>query len=141
MQTYATHRQYIPLFHFVTFPILALNVLAQIYVLFRHPSVWGAWNILVAFALVAFAWTVRTMVTRSQDRIIRLEETLRMQRLLPADLQSRIGELRPGQLIGLRFCSDEELPELTRAVLNGELTGREDIKKRIKHWRSDTLRV
>jgi len=141
MQTYATHRQYIPLFHFVVFPILALNVLAQIYVLFRHPSVWGAWNILVAFALVAFAWTVRTMVTRSQDRIIRLEETLRMQRLLPADLQSRIGELRPGQLIGLRFCSDEELPELTRAVLNGELTGREDIKKRIKHWRSDTLRV
>ena len=141
MQTYATHRQYIPLFHFVVFPILGLNVLAQIYTLIRHPSFWGVWNILVAFALVAFAWTVRTMATRAQDRIIRLEETLRMQRLLPRDLQSRIGELTPGQLIGLRFCSDEELPELTRAVLNGEVSGREDIKKRVKNWRPDTLRV
>src|SRR5205814_9574807 len=123
------------------FPILALSVLAQTYVLIRHPSFWGAWNILGAFALVAFAWTVRNMATRAQDRIIRLEGTLRMQLLLPADLQSRMDELRPGQLIGLRFCSDEELPELTRAVLNGEVSGREDIKKRIKNWRPDTLRV
>jgi uncharacterized protein DUF6526 len=91
--------------------------------------------------LVAFAWTVRTMVSTAQNRIIRLEETLRMQRCLPPDLQSRIGELTPSQLIGLRFCADEELPELTRAVLSGELRGREEIKRRIKNWRPDHLRV
>jgi hypothetical protein len=52
-----------------------------------------------------------------------------------------LGELTTGQLVGLRFCVDEELLELTRAVLGGELRGREDIKKRIKNWRPDTLRV
>ena len=141
MQTYESHRQYIPLFHFFAAPILGLNVLVQLYFLIRHFSGWGVWNLLVAGALAGFAWTARTMVTRAQDRIIRLEETLRMQRCLPPDLQSRIGELSSGQLIGLRFCSDDELPELTRAVLSGELRGREEIKRRIKNWRPDTLRV
>ncbi|HEY8133949.1 MAG TPA: DUF6526 family protein, partial [Thermoanaerobaculia bacterium] len=89
----------------------------------------------------ALAVATRNMATTAQDRIIRLEETLRLQRCLPADLRGRIGELTPGQLIGLRFCSDEEVAELTRAVLGGELRGREDIKKRIKTWRPDTLRV
>ena len=141
MQDYKSHRQYIPLFHFFAAPILGLNILAQLYVVIRHFSGWTVWNLIVACALGAFAWTARTMVTRAQDRIIRLEETLRLQRLLPADLKARIGELSPGQLVGLRFCSDEELPELTRAVLSGELRGREDIKRRIKNWRPDTLRV
>ena len=141
MQDYASHRQYIPLFHFVAAPILGLNVLVQLYVVIFHFSGWAVWNLLVAVALGLFAWTARTMVTRAQDRIIRLEETLRLQRLLPADLRPRIGELSAGQLIGLRFASDEELAELTRAALSGELHGREDIKRRIKNWRPDTLRV
>ena len=81
------------------------------------------------------------MATTAQDRIIRLEETLRLQRCLPPELRSRIGELSTGQLIGLRFCSDEEVSELTRAVLNGELRGREEIKRRVRSWRPDTLRV
>jgi Family of unknown function (DUF6526) len=141
MQDYKSHRQYIPLFHFFAAPILGLNVFVALYYVIRHFSVYAAWNLLLALALAAFAWTARVMVTRAQDRIIRLEETLRLQRLLPGDLKARIGELSPGQLIGLRFCSDEELPELTRAVLSGELRGREDIKRRIKNWRPDTLRV
>jgi Family of unknown function (DUF6526) len=141
MQTYATHRQVVPLFHFVAAPILGLNVIVQIIFAVMHFSGWAVWNVILAFGLGAFAWTARIMVTRAQDRIIRLEETLRMQRCLPADLQSRIGELTPGQLVALRFCDDAELPELTRAVLNGEVHGREEIKKRIKNWRPDTLRV
>jgi hypothetical protein len=141
MQDYKSHRQFIPLFHFFAAPILGLNVFVALYYVIRHFSVYATWNLLLALALGAFAWTTREMATRAQDRIIRLEETLRLQRLLPADLKARIGELSPSQLIGLRFSSDEELPELTRAVLSGELRGREDIKRRIKNWRPDTLRV
>ena len=140
-QTYATHRRFVPRFHFFAVPILSLNVLVQIYVLIRHFSGWAIWNLLVALAFVALALATRSMATTAQDRIIRLEETLRLQRCLPADLQGRIGELTTGQMIGLRFCADDELAELTRAVLGGELRGREDIKKRIKSWRPDTLRV
>jgi hypothetical protein len=140
-QSYATHRRYIPYFHFFALPILGLNVLVQIYLLIRYFSGLSIWSVLVASALLCLALATRSMATTAQDRIIRLEETLRLGRCLPADLQGRIGELTPGQLVGLRFCSDEELPELTRAILGGELRGREDIKKRIKTWRPDTLRV
>ena len=140
-QTYATHRRWVPYFHFFALPILGLNVLVQIYFLIRHFAWWGLWSILVAAALAALAVATRNMATTAQDRIIRLEETLRLQRCLPPELRSRIGELSTGQLIGLRFCSDEEIPELTRAVLNGELRGREEIKRRVRSWRPDTLRV
>ncbi len=141
-QTYESHRRYVPHFHFFALPVFGINVLVQIYVLFRqHFSGWAIWNLVVALAFVALAVATRTMATTAQDRIIRLEEQLRLQRCLPADLHSRIGELTTGQLIGLRFCSDEELPELTRAVLGGDLRGREQIKKTIKSWRPDTLRV
>jgi len=140
-QTYATHRRWVPYFHFFALPILGINALVQIYVLFRHFSGWAIWNLLVALALVALTVAARFMATTAQDRIIRLEETLRLQRCLPADLQSRIGELSTGQLIALRFCSDEELPELTRSVLSGDLKSRNEIKQRIKNWRPDTLRV
>ena len=140
-QTYPTHRQYVPYFHFFVAPVLGLNVLAMLYVLIRHPSLWAAWSVVVACALAALAWATRAFATRTQDRIIRLEETLRLQRCLPADMRGRIGELTPSQLIGLRFCSDEELPDLTRAVLGGEVKGREEIKRRIKNWRPDTYRV
>ncbi|HEY8132701.1 MAG TPA: DUF6526 family protein, partial [Thermoanaerobaculia bacterium] len=98
-QTYATHRRWIPYFHFFALPIFGINVLVQLYVLIRHFSGWAIWNVLVAAALAALAVATRNMATTAQDRIIRLEETLRLQRCLPADLRGRIGELTPGQLI------------------------------------------
>jgi hypothetical protein len=138
-QTYASHRRYIPLFHFVVLPILALNLLVCLAYIWRHPYAKMAWwGAVMAFALAALAFTVRTMATTLQDRIIRLEETLRLGRLLPDDLKGRVVELSTSQLIGLRFCSDGELAELTRTVLSEPILGREDIKKRIKNWRSDT---
>jgi hypothetical protein len=140
-QTYATHRRYVPLFHFFVIPVLAINVLAQIYVAVRHFSGRSAWDVLVALALAALVWTTRGMATTAQDRIIRLEERLRLERCLPPDLRGRLGELTAGQLVALRFCPDDEVTELTRAVLGGELRGREAIKQRIKNWRADLLRV
>ena len=137
-QTYGSHRRYIPLFHFIVLPILALNFLVSIAYLWRHPGARMAWwGVVMAFALAAFALTVRTMAITVQDRVIRLEETLRLARVLPDDLKGRIGELSSSQLIALRFCPDDELSELTRAVLTEPINKREDIKKRIKNWRSD----
>jgi hypothetical protein len=83
---------------------------------------------------------VRAYALKVQDRLIRLEETLRMQRLLPTDLQGRIPELSPKQMVGLRFASDGELADRTREVLDQNLSG-EAIKKRIQTWRPDTFRV
>jgi uncharacterized protein DUF6526 len=141
MQTYTSHRRYHPIFHFVVLPILSINVLVAIGVAVRSFSILALWNIVVAFALMLLSWIVRFYATKNQDRIIRVEEIVRLSRVLPDDMRPRIAELSTGQLIALRFCGDEELPELTRAILAGELRGRESIKRRIRNWRPDTQRV
>lgn len=142
-QSFSTHRRFFPLFHFIAIPLLVINLFVRIMYAYRH---WGArlalWEIVVAVALLCVAFASRVMVLAVQDRLIRLEETLRLQRCLPDDLRGRIGELSSGQLISLRFCGDEaELCGLTRSVLNGELKSRDDIKKSIKTWRPDTMRA
>jgi len=76
-----------------------------------------------------------------QDRVIRLEQRLRMERLLPADLMGRFGEFEPQQLVALRFAGDGELPELARRVLAGELRSSAQIKQQIKDWQADWLRA
>ena len=142
-QSYATHRRFFPLFHFIAFPLLVANLIIRIIYAFRH---WGArlvlWEIVFAFALVCLALAARRMALSNQDRLIRLEETMRLQRCLPDDLRVRVGELSAGQLIALRFCGDEtELVTLTRSVLNGQLKSNNEIKKSIKTWRPDTMRA
>lgn len=142
-QTYGSHRRYFPLFHFIAIPLLVINLVVRVIYAWMHRGarlVW--WEIVVAVALLCVAFASRIMVLTVQDRLIKLEETLRLQRCLPDDLRSRIGELSSGQLISLRFCGDEaELCGLTRSVLNGELKSRNDIKKSIKTWRPDTMRA
>lgn len=144
-QTYASHRKFVPAFHFVTVGILAINIIWQLFRLISPlpgvPFFDRLLAVAVAIALGLLAWYARTFPLRAQDRIIRLEEMLRMERLLPADLKPRIGELRTGQLIGLRFAGDEELPELTRTVLDKGIRNREEIKKMIRSWRADHLRM
>lgn len=140
-QTYASHRRYHPLTHFFIFPIVFINFLLQIYNLFVVPSIQGVWHLFVAAALIGLAIIARLNALRVQDRVIRLEEQLRLARLLPEDLRTRAGDFSTGQLLAMRFCCDEELPELARAVLAGEVKGRENIKKRIKTWRGDFHRV
>ena len=116
-------------------------MIVQIVVAVRHFSLLAVWDVIVAIALAALAAIVRFYATKNQDRIIRAEETARMYRLLPPELQARIPEITTGQMIALRFASDAELSELVRAVLAGEARGRESIKRRIKSWRPDAQRV
>jgi hypothetical protein len=152
-QSYANHARFVPLFHFVTFGILAINLIVRLWQLIagvgmNRPSdaPWWIWllpvlNFAVAAALVLLAWFARTFPLAVQDRIIRLEERLRLERLLPEDLRGRIGELRTGQLVGLRFASDGEVADLVRRVLAGELQTNDQIKRAIKDWRADHLRA
>jgi len=140
-QTYETHRRFHPLFHFMILPVVAINVIVTIVVAVRWFSLLAVWNVIVAMAFFALAVVVRVYATENQDRIIRVEETLRLGRVLPPDLRPGIADLTTGQLIALRFCGDDELSDLVRAVLAGEVRGRENIKKRIRNWRADTQRV
>lgn len=141
-QNYANHAQLVPLFHYVLFGILVVNLGWSIWGLIRMKSFSfdPIMGLLIAVALLLFFWYARIFPLTVQDRVIRLEMRLRLREVLPEDLRGRIEELEPGQLISLRFASDEELPDLVRQVLDEGLKSRSEIKKRIKDWQGDHLR-
>lgn len=140
-QNYKNHTRIIPVFHIGVLGILVVNVLWSAYRLTANMTGQAVMDLLLAIALLVLATSVRSMVLRVQDRLIRLEMRLRLRELLPADLQGKIPALTPRQLIAMRFASDAELPALMREVLAGTLATSKDIKLRIKDWQADYLRA
>lgn len=140
VQNYGNHVRWLPPYHFIIFPILAANAVWTLVQFFRAPGIASGWAVLVAFAVTGGIFYARYMALRVQDRVIRMEETLRLERLMPgryADYE----RLDRRQLIALRFASDAELPHLVERVLAGELSGPDDIKRAVQHWRPDHLRA
>lgn len=141
VQSAANHARVVPGYHFLAGTLALLNLIWAIYRSIRHPTIESHAAILVGVILLIVLWYVRVFPLAVQDRLIRLEERLRMQRLLPPGMQSRLDEFTPAQLIALRFASDAELPELASKVLNERITDRKQIKLLIRDWRADHLRV
>lgn len=139
-QNYANHSRWDPPFHFLAVPVMAITLILAVWNLIQHPHFAAAWAVVFMIALIAATLKTRLNALKVQDRVIRLEERLRLAALLPEPLRSRIGELTEGQLIALRFASDAEIPGLVEKTLAGNLTGA-DIKKSIVNWRPDYLRV
>jgi hypothetical protein len=148
-QTYENHSRYVPLHHFVASFLLVVNLLWSCYRIYhvlragggRFDLVNSGVELLVALALILMWIYLRIFPLAVQDRVIRLEMRLRLAELLPQDLRPRIVELRPRQLIALRFASDQELPELTRKVLDEKIADAGAIKRMVKNWQPDHLRA
>jgi hypothetical protein len=141
-QSFESHARWLPPFHFFVLPVLLINIGFQIYWCVRAWfSVSGMLPVLVAMALFVGIGTARGMALKVQDRVIRLEERLRFERVLPADMHARIGEFTIDQIVALRFASNAELPELARKVLEEKVNNRKEIKKMIKTWRPDFARA
>jgi L-asparagine transporter-like permease len=148
-QDFANHAKLVPAFHFFVIPVLLVNLVSSVGLLYgaaRHG--WGALslfhailNVILAVALIVLAFLARLFALGVQDRVIRLEERLRMQQLLPEGLQPRINEFTINQLVALRFASDAELPELAEKVLRDNLNSRKAIKQMIRNWRADNQRI
>ena len=140
-QTYQNHAQLIPLYHYVALPVLLINALWALYQLTQGVGGESLIALAVAVALLLIAFYARVFALVAQDRIIRLEEQLRLRALLPDDLQARINDHTTEQLIGLRFASDGELPALSRKVLDNDIADRKTIKQLVQSWRPDYQRV
>ncbi len=144
-QNYSNHTRWYPLFHFVVMPLLVLNLLSHLVRLFLAAPESGRkalafWTVL-SLALILLALASRLQALKAQDRVIRLEERLRYREVLSPELAKRADAMRTGQIIALRFASDEELSGLVERTLNGEFEKTKDIKLAIKNWRGDYLRV
>ena len=140
-QSYANHVRWYPPFHFFVVPVLLAYALNALRHLWLEPSLSTAFAALVAAAILMGALVARNMALRVQDRVIRLEMRLRLAQLLPADLQARIPDLTPQQLVALRFAADTELTTLVRDVIAGKYATQKEIKLQVKSWRPDCLRA
>lgn len=140
-QSYANHTRIVPAYHMIAFPILVVNLAWSVYQLWQAFSVATIVNTLVAIALVILFFCARVFALTVQDRVIRLEMRLRLERLLPREQHAHIDKLSIDQIVALRFASDEELPTLFRRVLEENIGNRKQIKQMIKTWTGDYLRV
>jgi hypothetical protein len=140
VQNYGNHLRFLAPWHFVAFPILLINAIVHIVALAKAPSLATLWAVLVAVALAMAIFFSRWMVLQVQDRVIRLEERLRLERLLPGR-HADVEKLSRGQLVAIRFASDAEVPHLVDRIVSGEMRSKDDIKRGVQHWRPDHFRA
>ena len=139
-QTLANHTRLDPPFHFVLVPIMLVTFLNAVWRAVSNPTADGIWNAIFVAGLVVGVFLIRIYPLKVQDRVIRLEERLRLSLLLPESLRSRIPALTEDQLVGLRFASDEEAASLVEKALANNWT-RKEIKANIRKWRPDYFRL
>jgi Family of unknown function (DUF6526) len=146
-QNLANHARFDPLFHFFLGPVFILGVILSLIHFFAHvghssfrDNFHAGLIVLLAVALLVAVFKERLYALKVQDRVIRLEERLRLSQILPEPLRSRIPELTEDQLIGVRFASDAEVPKLVERTLSEKLS-RKQIKQAIVNWRPDNWRI
>ncbi len=139
-QSLANHTRLDPLFHFFLLPLGLVAMILSVIRIIHHPSMGSTLLVILAVGFFMIAFKARGYSLKVQDRVIRLEERLRLAMLMPEAGRSRIGELTESQLIALRFASDDELPGLAMRALNEGLTSKQ-IKTSIQSWRGDYFRV
>ena len=139
-QNLANHARFDPLFHFFMIPVFAITLIAAIVEAIRHPALGSIWFVVFTAAVLVAAFKIRLYALRAQDRVIRLEERLRMAAVLPAEMRARIPEVTTDQCVGLRFACDAELAALVRRALDEKLD-RKQIKQAVQTWRADYERI
>jgi hypothetical protein len=139
-QTRENHAKLDPPFHFFLIPLGFVVLVWALVNVFRHPSTGSGLLAGLAFLFILLALKARAYALKVQDRLIRLEERLRLAALLDTANCGRIAELTESQLIALRFASDAEVPVLAARALNEKLD-RKGIKAAIQQWRGDYFRV
>jgi hypothetical protein len=142
-QSLKNHGRLDPPVHFVLFAILVANLVFSIFHMIHHRQdayFAGPWFVMLSLAVFIPFFKLRMYPLKVQDRVIRLEERIRLQALAPTEWHPQIYRLSEDQLIGLRFAADDEVVELAKQALEQNLN-RKQIKERIKSWRADYLRV
>ncbi|HXS77691.1 MAG TPA: DUF6526 family protein [Terracidiphilus sp.] len=139
-QNLKNHARFDPAYHFLLFGIYLLNLIYAGFHLYRQPSLSSGWYLVLSLVAIIPLLKLRTYPLKVQDRVIRLEERLRLQALAPLEWHTQLYRLNENQLIALRFAADDEVVELANQALEHDLD-RKQIKERIRNWRADDWRV
>lgn len=139
-QTLANHGRFDPLFHFFAAPVFLISWIVRIVLAVKHPTPFAAWEVVLMTAAVVVVFKMRLYALKVQDRIIRLEERLRLTSILPEAACSGIAGITEDQWIALRFASDGEVSALAARCVSEKLP-RKEVKKAIQTWRPDYWRV
>jgi hypothetical protein len=139
-QSLKNHGRLDPWFHVVPFFVLIVNLVVCIFYMVHHLSFFSGWLVFLSVIVFIPYFKIRIYPLKVQDRVIRLEERIRLQALAPAEWHTQIYRLSEDQLIALRFAADDEVVELAKQALEHNLD-RKQIKQRIKSWRPDNWRV
>ena len=140
-QSYENHARLVPMYHFVSFGLIAVYVLWSLYVVVTAFSLASLMSLLFAIGVIITFFFARAFPLGVQDRVIRLEEWLRLERLLPPERRDAISGMDTELLIGLRFASDGEVAQLFDAIVTEGITDRDEVKKRVTSWRADHQRI
>ena len=140
-QNFENHAKMVPAYHGAATFMLLVPTLWLAYRTVTDFSVDALMFLVFCGGVVVVALFTRLFPLGVQDRVIRLEERMRLKRLLSEDLQNRVGDFTTSQLIGLRFAPDEELPDLARRVLDEGISDPEPIKQAVTAWRPDNQRI
>jgi hypothetical protein len=139
-QSLKNHARFDPAYHFLLFSVYLANLVYAGFHLYRQPSLSSGWYLVLSLFVIVPIIKLRTYPLKVQDRVIRLEERLRLQALAPQEWHAQIYRLNEDQLIGLRFAADDEVVQLAKQALEENLN-RKQIKERIRSWRADDWRV
>jgi hypothetical protein len=129
------------MYHFVLGGLVGMLFFRAVQLLWRGVTADHLWGFVLAIALLILTWYERAFPLGVQDRVIRLEMRLRLERLLAPEQFARFDRLTIPQVVALRFAGDAELPALVAEVLDGKLVRPEDIKQRVKDWQADWARI
>ena len=140
-QSAESHAKMVPLYHYATFALIFIPTIYFLYLTFKVPSVQALMTAAFGVGVILATLFARVFPLGVQDRVIRLEERMRLTRVLPAEMHGSIDSIATAPLIGLRFAPDDELEDLVRRVQSGELADRKAVKMAIKHWRADHQRI
>jgi hypothetical protein len=139
-QNLKNHGRTDPLYHIVLLLVLVANVVFSVFHLMHHQNISSAWFLVLSLVVFILFIKLRTYPLKVQDRVIRLEERLRLQALAPIEWHPQIYRLTEEQLIGLRFAADDEVVALAKRAIEENLS-RKQIKEGVKNWRADNWRI
>ncbi len=142
-QNYNNHIRYYTPHHFVFYPLVLIVLglcLAQLMSDSSNRLIWLALTLIISL-IGWLAFMLRQHYSLlNQNRIVRLELRFRYYLLTQKRFEDVEAKLSAGQIYALRFASDEELPDLVDRALHENLSG-DEIKRSIKNWLPDTMRV